>query len=347
MGITAPYENLLALATMAGGLTEAVLQDPTHRIALPAFEDFDRSLYSVMTGCDLEGESLPPLKPDLLGEFFVLSHVQGRNERVTEKQTMDLCSAAWKIVGGSTKRNYLGVPGVIHLSPSSLVLFLHRLIDDFSDHPAVRRFLSRPREPGIDRFYWADLIATGIRGYLASRDFESAKSLFEELATLAPGELHDLNAEAEFIKAAFSLLPYAVGKDSHADPGALLGQIRELTYKEFAPSSVRLAFCKGVADAMKLLIATGEKELVQDLLDEQYKLVRAHPDEEELRIHYSSGLSVLVCSEGVLELREQVFERLKAFCEEFRNEVMLYTALAQAARALCTTYVSVDRLPDA
>jgi hypothetical protein len=347
MGITAPYENLLALATMAGGLTEAVLQDPTLRIALPAFEDFDRSLYSVMTGCDLEGESLPPLKPDLLGEFFVLNHVKGRNERVTERQAMDLCSAAWGIVGGSTKRNYFGVPGLTHISPSSFVVFLHRLIEDFSDHPALRCFLYRPSEPSIDLQYWGDLIVKGIRCYLSSKDFENAKSLYEKLSALTPGELQELDAEAMVIKAAFSLLPHTFGKDVHADPGVLLGQIRELAYKEFAPSSVRLAFCKGAADAMKLLIATGEKELVQELLDEQHKLLRAHLNEKELRIHYSSGLSVLVCSEAALELREQVFERLRAFCEEFRDEVMVYTALAQASRALCTTYVSSDRLPDA
>ncbi len=347
IGITAPYESLLALATMAGGLTEAVLQNPAHRIVLPGFEDFDRSLYSAMTGCDPDGESLPPLKPDLLGEFFVLSHVKGRNDRVTANQTAELCSAAWKIVGGSTRRDVFGVAGVTYVSPSSLVLFLRRLIDDFSDHPAARRFLSRTREPGIDLRYWADLTVTGIRGYLASGDLENAKSLYEELSALEPRELHDLYAESELIKAAFSILPYAVGRDLQADPRVLLGRIRELAFAESASSSAHLAFCESAADAMEPLLESGEKELVQELLEDQHKLVRAHPDQEELRIHYSSGLGLLVCSEGVLEVREQEFKRLKAFCEEFRDDLTLYIAMAQAARVLCEVYVTADRLQDA
>jgi hypothetical protein len=100
-------------------------------------------------------------------------------------------------------------------------------------------------------------------------------------------------------------------------------------------------------EAMKPLLAKGEKELVQELLEEQHKLVRAYPDEEELRTPYSGSLGLLVCSEGVLDFREQQFKRLKAFCEEFPNDWTLDIALAQAARLLCEEYVLADRLPDA
>src|SRR5690606_26332972 len=72
-GVTPEYENLLALATIAGGLTEDVLDAPPEGGRLPAYRDFDRTVYRPLTGADLEGDALPPLKLDLLAEFFVLA----------------------------------------------------------------------------------------------------------------------------------------------------------------------------------------------------------------------------------------------------------------------------------
>jgi hypothetical protein len=148
MGVTSSYENLLALATMVGDLTEEALQNPPPGMALPAYKDFDREIYSVMTGSDLEGNSIPALKPDLIGEFFVLEHVKGRNERVTASQVADVLDLAWKVRGGSTRTDRFKV-GMISVTPTNLPLFLDRLaIEDFADHVAAPFFLARPRAAG-------------------------------------------------------------------------------------------------------------------------------------------------------------------------------------------------------
>jgi hypothetical protein len=108
MGVTPLYENLLALAAMVGDLTEEALQNPPPGVALPAYKDFDREIYSIMTGTDVEGDDIPALKPDLLGEFFVLEHVKGRNERVTAGQVADLLDLAWKVAGQHPNRSLQG-----------------------------------------------------------------------------------------------------------------------------------------------------------------------------------------------------------------------------------------------
>ena len=87
-GANVPYENLLCLATMTGGLT---ISSQTHfpGIELPSFEEFRPQIYRAMTGAlpvpSADGSlALMTLQPDILGEFFVLEHLKPFHEATNE-----------------------------------------------------------------------------------------------------------------------------------------------------------------------------------------------------------------------------------------------------------------------
>ncbi len=346
-GVTKQYENLIALATMAGGLTEAVLEQPDIDVDLPSFESFDRSIYNAMSGCDPKGEDIPPLKPDLLGEFFVLNQIKGRNERLTTQNAAKLCKAAWKICGGSRQRDYFGLEAIKHVSPSNLILFLHRLISDYSDHPAALLFLDWPEGQDVDRYYWGDLIVVSICHYLSSGDLKTAEKLFGLISSLDPSELAMVNAEDELIKATFSMLSSKEWIESQENLDSIFQRVRERAFAQYSSFSIRLAYCEGSANAIGALLAIGKEVILNQLLEDQYTLVQKNPEQNELQVQYAKSLSILVCTEDNLEFREEYLERLRTFCKQFSNNVILYAELAKAAEALINIYLDSGRLEDA
>ena len=186
-GVPESYENLLALATAVGGDTEQILEAAADDLQLPSFREFARALYNVMTGCEPEGNDVPALKPDMLGEFFVLEHVRGRNDRITAMQAAELAATAWRIRGGSKRSS--GFMGITHVSPSSLILFLSHLVEDFPDHPSTRYLLRKPQVAGVDLQYWATLVSIGIRRYAIEGNIDAAQALFDELSAMHMEEL--------------------------------------------------------------------------------------------------------------------------------------------------------------
>ena len=347
MGVTPPYENLLALATIVGDLTEETLQNPPPGVALPAYEDFDRQTYSVMTGADVEGDGIPALKPDLLGEFFVLEHVQGRNERVTASRVADLLDLAWKVRGGSTRTDRFKV-GVISVAPTNLPVFFHRLaIEDFADHRAAPHFLARPRAPGTDLSYWPTLAAQGIAHFVDSGRIDHAKALNDELCAIEGTPDAPFDAAGAIVSAGLSLLRhYAIAGAPEADELRL--RLRASAFASFAGQAVREAYARGAGGIILALHASPQQALVEGLLADQRELVRLHPNEEELPVLHAASLAQMVQPDHPLESRERWFETLRSFGEEFANDVRLYESVAWAAKLLCEEYASLgDRLADA
>jgi Domain of unknown function (DUF4062)/AAA ATPase domain len=342
-GVTAAYENLLALATMTGGLTEAVLETPLPEVALPGFREFDRALYRAMTGADLAGDALPPLKPDLLGEFFVLEHVRGRNPKITARLAAELGAAAWRVRGGGRRIERFGLT---HVLPSGLPLFLRHVVDDYIDHAATPQLLAKPDDDGIDLFFWPELVAHGIDRLAAAGRLQEAIERFDELTAMTPQQQQELLGTSNVIAAAFALLPHALAPGALLDPDQLLARIGAVELRSHDGTAG--AFAQGVADAVPALIAAGRADLAEQMLGRVLALTKEHPGDDELRARWARGTAQLVITERPLEARERAFARLLAFCQERREEVALYVHLALAAGALCREYLADSaRLADA
>ena len=252
-GITMLYENLLCFATLSGGLTEAILKNPPLDLRLPPYNEFDRSLYSKMTGYDVKGHGLPGLKPDLLGEFFVLCHVKRHNGMALARNVEILCEAGWATTGSNIPSK-LDPDGTVHVEPSSFMLFLERLITDFIEDPITPLFLYKPKGLNVKLFFWHDLMAIAIKRYLEIGYHSEAKKLYEELKCVSLQELRYFDAEQFVIKAAFSLLPYSVGEDKLIDGTELLGHCSHLLSATSASLKPLQAFFRYAAESASLLM---------------------------------------------------------------------------------------------
>jgi hypothetical protein len=97
------YEHLLALATMTRGLDLAWIgcENPSRfaRRHLPLIRDFNYNLYEVMCDKHIAHDSLFPMSPDLLGEFFVDRHLNSypsiREDLVHEAWAADPAGTAF------------------------------------------------------------------------------------------------------------------------------------------------------------------------------------------------------------------------------------------------------------
>lgn len=347
-GVLESYENLLALVTAVGGETEQILEAPVDGLKLPNLIEFDRALYSVMTGCELEGDSVPALKPDLLGEFFVLEHVRGRNDRITAMQVAEFAAAAWRIRGGRKESSVFDIPGIKYISPSSLILFLTQLIQDFPDHPSTRCLLRKPQAAGMALDYWATLVALGIRQYAILGNVDGARALFDELSPMSTEELRQMGGSDGFIRAGLYLLPVLTKERRHTEALEVLDRVRDVVAQRGVTGREHVVFCEAGAEAVMLLLALGERGLVEELMEQEAASVRADPEEQGLWLPYARTLSAGVRSKEDLVWREQIFKRLWEYCYGLRDHVTLYAPLAAAALALCSEYAkSSERLADA
>ena len=128
----------------------------------------------------------------------------------------------------------------------------------------------------------------------------------------------------------------------------ILSRLRDIVSQRGRTGKEHVEFCEAGAEAVWLLLAQGARGLAEELIEQEAALVGDDPEEQDLRLPYARTLSAVVRSEGELAWREQIFNRLFAYCKNLADDVSLYAALATAALALCHVYAqSADRLADA
>ena len=335
-----PYLDLLALSTLAGGLTEAALETGPG-LELPGFDGFDRGLYQILSGCSLDGDALPALKPDLIGEFFVLEHLLGRNDAVTARRTALYANAAWRLCGGSRR---IALGPIQYRMPSRLVLRLHQMLEDYPDHPALPHLFARPRDVDVDLHFWADLVGYAVSRLVRTGHVDAARVLFETLRRFDEEEARTWDVTSGLIVAGFALLDH---ERARGNAGAVETLVRDLLAAQLDRPNSNAAFCREAAKVVPGLLAAQLDAHADLLMGRQLDIMRAHPDEDTLPAYHADALRALVAADRPIAQREQVFERLRIFAQEHRGNFIAFPALASAARALCAVYANGGRLPEA
>lgn len=123
-GVTERDQNLLCFATLQGGMFVRDLEIPVFSLAdLPTIDSTDPSRfnagrYQTMTGMS-STEFLSPLKPDVLGEFFVLERLKPR-DTADQLRGFTAMAMAWMI------------------RPLGMFDFVSRTLQDFPTHPSLK-----------------------------------------------------------------------------------------------------------------------------------------------------------------------------------------------------------------
>ncbi len=180
-------ENLVALATMTGGLLPrdggfSFISDSTVASILPAAPSIDCGAYQDLFGTADDATTLTGFQPDILGERFVLDRLGAIGP--IKESTQRLVMAAWR------------------LQPDDYCEFVVRTASDFPGDEGLDVLCGIPLISPEDRTRWGRLVGDVLRAVNRSAD-KRTQYMLEELRQLAgehaaETELQTAAARAEF-----------------------------------------------------------------------------------------------------------------------------------------------------
>ena len=165
-GITTVEKDLLAIATMGGGIDLSDDELPEAIRQRLRGGDFSPERYQLLSGQAAQ-ERLAPLEPDILGEVFVLNHLSPAFHGDTERGERAR-QVAWHLRHGF-----------------GMFSFLSRAAADFpNEEPLI--LLSRPAtEEPLTRYVWTMAGVNLVAHLGAAGQIEPARELYDAIAGLA------------------------------------------------------------------------------------------------------------------------------------------------------------------
>lgn len=162
-GVTASEKNLVALATIAGGV--AVRQLPelaVNELAFPSSATYVPARVRAVVGSDAR-EIVRPLEPDVLGELFVLQHLAPAHD-ADQRRLQQMFILAWQ------------------RAPNAFVHFTQRAAHDFPDHPTTRALVQPPTHAPNLLSDWGWSASNRVTMLALRARWEDAEALCEDIA---------------------------------------------------------------------------------------------------------------------------------------------------------------------
>ena len=282
-GATGPYENLLCLSTMVGGVPVAVLEHPPPDIALPPSDAFQPSIYDAMTGAStLEADGDPPalaaLQPDILGEFFVLDYLAPPHA-ATSQPAEKFWRAGW---------------AQPIWAAYAFAAFLDRAKDDFSAHPTLAVLLAPPSDTEYQRHFWGMLAVNLINAYGNAGQIDQARAMLDRLTQLEADHPHEAEVRLYLARGAVNLIT-AYGNAGQIDQArAMLDRLTQLEADHPDEAEVRLCLAQGAVDLINAYGNAGQIDQARAMLERLTQLEADHPDEAEVRLELAKGAVNLI-----------------------------------------------------
>ena len=323
-GVTEKDKNLLALATMTGGLPVEKALSLNAGNLLPDADSFDPRRHEAMTGRPAD-DTLAPLEPDILGEFFVLTHLGQKHKT---QRLRDISARSWD-----------------HM-PLNRVIFLVRAAIDFPHEPALKPLCEPPAVGTEQRRFWAMAVVDLVTAYGTAGRIEDARDLWERLAGLA--QAHDEPALRENqAKGAFNLITFYGTAGRIEDARHLWERLADLAQAHDEPA-LRENQAKGAFNLILAYGNAGRTEEGRALWERLAGLAQTH-DEPALREWQAKGAVNLILAygnAGRIEEGRDLWERL-ADLAQAHDEPALRENQAMGAVNLITDYGNAGRIEDA
>ena len=299
-GVTTKDRNLVAYATMVGGLPREALGKTAHAGLFPVPDSqgpdrFDPARYRVVTG-RAPKSVLAPLEPDIVGEYFVLQHLSP-NEYETNALAVRLRGLAWQD------------------HPFEFAQFLDRAARDFVSHLCLRELVPVASANEVQRYYWSTLAFNLINDLGEAGRLEEAQGLYAELSALASAHEGESEVRLARAKGAFNLIN-DLGKAGRLEEAqGLYAELSALASAHEGESEVRLERAKGAVNLINYLGEAGRLEEAQGLYAELSALASAHEGESEVRLERAKGAVNLA---GAL-LHVSGFDAARSFARSNRD----------------------------
>jgi Tetratricopeptide repeat/PPR repeat len=330
-GVTKPYENVLCLATMTGGLRLEMFSNPPPGIEVPKFEEFDLGLYQGMIGLPTSSGGdgglslLPSLQPDILAEFFVLEHLKPAHAR-TKQPAETFLHVTWNMPTAHT-RQFWG--------------FLNRCKDDFLDHQTLRLLLEPLSVNRHQRQLWARLalnltVAYGDRGQLAE-----AAALVAQLKQLAVDYQDETEIRHRLAQSAVNLIKAYDHTGQFGESEGYLTLLQELIVDHPDEAQLRDALARGTFNLVTAYGNAGQFAEAERCLAALRQLTSDHPDDARVRFELAKGavnLTTPYGSAGQFAEAEACLVLLRQLATDHLDDAQVRFELALGAFNLIIAY---------
>jgi pimeloyl-ACP methyl ester carboxylesterase len=307
-------ERALAIATIANGMPIQSLRamPEANDDLLPRWRrDAHKLLFEAMTG--IADDTILPLEPDIVGEYFVLHQLQHMSD--SAKEIMEIC---W--------RN----------APMSTGLFVDRCAEDFYDHPAFCKTYSIRLATSEIRLAWAILVPNLIRRINPIRDPNQTETLYQELRDLARAYPNETELREMYAYAVPPMIYWLGANGRVGDAQKIYEELRELAGSH--PSEPELREMQ--SEALFVLVRRHCSGLLTNrttalkLYDELRELAREHPQESKLRRVRAKTVSCMIAYASIFDkvdpVTEELLDELRNLTRDHANEPELRLELANA-----------------
>jgi hypothetical protein len=257
-GITNADKDLLALATLCGGVGLGDLS------ALPEgpglLEGHDASRYRLMSSRDAS-ERLAPLEPDILGEWFVLHHLQPGD--VPGKRLEGMRELAWR------------------MAPRGMAVFLDRTSRDFPHHDAFQAIATAPAEGSLAAVVLWARVTVNLIGRFAAPDPDAAARWYGDIQALAAKHPEEGALREQQTKAANNLISSLAASDPEA-AARWYGDIQALAANHPKEEMLRESQVRAATNLI-FRLAASDPDAAARWYGDIKTLAANHPKEKALR----------------------------------------------------------------
>jgi tetratricopeptide (TPR) repeat protein len=336
-GATEKDVNLLALATMTGGMQTTMLDDLNPSL-FPSTDGsvspdaFDPIRYQAMVGGASAERTLSPLLPDILGERFVLDHLQPRYHGDVRRAD-DFRNTAWTI------------------NPEGMFAFLSRSVMDFPQ----TRTLPLLDQPPIaaaqpQRRAWAQATINLIAFYGDAGRLGDARRLYQELRAFAEAHAEDSAVRGPWAMAAFNLLN-TYGNSGRVDEAReIYVELCALSEAHAPDATIREQRVRAAFNLLTDYASAGWVDKGWELYDELRILSKEHLADavvQETRMKAAFNLLSACGTAGRLDEARELYAELRLLSESNPGDVLLREFRGMAVTNLLAAYGIARRADEA
>ncbi|HEX2091176.1 MAG TPA: tetratricopeptide repeat protein, partial [Longimicrobiaceae bacterium] len=257
------FENLFALATLTAGIDRTGLQRLDAVLFPSGIGEFEEEKYRVMSGSRAL-QRLEPLTPDILGEMFVLDHLdprKGADSRLAEL----FRQRAWEI------------------NPVGMIAFLARSTMDFPLHPTLNPLTQPVDTDPIVRIGWALAAFFLCTAHGSAGRISEARALYQDLVALSEAHPDEPAVREPRAKAAYNLMYDYIGHGKLEEARALYEGLVALSEAHPDEPAVREQRAMATVNLGVVYGKQGQLEAARALYEGLVALSEAHPDEPAVR----------------------------------------------------------------
>jgi len=323
-GVTERDRNLLALATISGGLPLGTLHAFGDDTLFPLPTSYDADRYLAMSGRPAI-EYLAPLEPDIIGEFFVLEHLRPRHALDIERVDQ-IRSAAWRA------------------SPLGTSVFALRAANDFGLHPTLPYLLAPAEENETQRLAWSLLCANLVALFGAGGQVDRARKIYQQLSALVPRYPGEVNLRHQQAASGANLIVvYGVRGDMEPCRD-IYGQLMALAHQHGGDPGLRERLVVAGFNLLWAYIAAGQLESAEEMYRKLANLAAEHPAEASVREILGRAAVNLISAYGdaqMLKPARDIFSHFAAVTQVNTSEPVLRERLAAAGLNLITAHLKL------